>query len=96
MCGLPQDVTPLVDLMWKLALQSHVLHMDKTPVMELGGPGETLKGYLWTGVGDAAHPYDCFFYTSDRRSIGPEMKLAGFQGYLMAAAYAAYERIGEL
>jgi dipeptidyl aminopeptidase/acylaminoacyl peptidase len=42
------------------------------------------------------HPYDCFFYTSDRRSIGPETMLAGFQGYLTADAYVAYERIGEL
>jgi hypothetical protein len=70
--------------------------MDETPVMELGGPGRTLKGYLWAGVGDANHPYDCFFYTSDRRSIRAETMLAGFQGYLTADAYIAYERIGEL
>lgn len=96
MRGLAQGVTPLVDLMWELTLQSAVLGMDETPVMELGGPGRALKGYLWTGVGDAAHPYDCFFYTSDRRSIGPETKLANFQGYLTADAYVAYERIGSL
>ena len=96
MRGLGVGVTPLVDLMWKLTLESAVLGMDETPVMELGGPGRTLKGYLWTGVGDAAHPYDCFFYTSDRRSLGLETKLAGFQGYLTADAYVAYERIGEL
>jgi hypothetical protein len=96
MRGLAQGVTPLVDLMWELTLQSAVLGMDETPVMELGGPGRALKGYLWTAVGDAAQPYDCFFYTSDRRSIGPETKLAGFQGYLTADAYVAYERIGAL
>lgn len=96
MRGLAQAVTPVVDLMWKLALQSYVLGMDETPVMELGGPGRALQGYLWAGVGDAAHPYDCFFYTSDRRSIGPETKLKGFQGYLTADAYVAYERIGAL
>lgn len=96
MRGLAEGVTPLVDLMWKRALQSAVLGMDETPVMELGGPGRALKGYLWTGVGDADHPYDCFFYTSNRRSIGPETRLAGFQGYLTADAYVAYERIGAL
>lgn len=96
MRGLAEGVTPLVDLMWERALQSAVLGMDETPVMELGGPGRALKGYLWTGVGDADHPYDCFFYTSDRRSIGPETRLAGFQGYLTADAYVAYERIGAL
>ena len=96
MRGLARGVTPLVDLMWQLARQSAVLGMDETPVMELGGPGRALKGYLWTGVGDANHPYDCFFYTSDRRSIRPEAMLSGFQGYLTADAYIAYERIGQL
>ena len=96
MRGLAHGVTPLVELMWERALQSAVLGMDETPVMELGGPGRTLKGYLWAGVGDAAHPYDCFFYTSDRRSIRAETLLEGFQGYLTADAYVAYERIGQL
>ena len=96
MRGLAGGVTPLVELMWERALLSEVLGMDETPVMELGGPGRTLKGYLWAGVGDANHPYDCFFYTSDRRSIRAESMLAGFQGYLTADAYIAYERIGEL
>jgi len=96
MRGLACGVTPLVELMWERALLSEVLGMDETPVMELGGPGRTLKGYLWAGVGDANHPYDCFFYTSDRRSIRAESMLAGFQGYLTADAYIAYERIGEL
>ena len=96
MRGLAGGVTPLVELMWERALLSEVLGMDETPVMELGVPGRTLKGYLWAGVGDAKHPYDCFFYTSDRRSIRAESLLAGFQGYLTADAYVAYERIGQL
>jgi len=58
MRGLARGVTPLVDLMWELARQSPALGMDETPVMELGGSGRTLKGHLWTGVGDANHPYD--------------------------------------
>jgi transposase len=93
---LAQGVTPLVDLMWELARQSQVLAMDETPVRELGGPRTTLKGYLWCGVGDVNHPYDCFFYSSDRRSIRPETYLAGFRGYLLTDAYVGYERIGEL
>jgi transposase len=96
MRGLARGVTPLVDLMWERARQSDVLGMDETPVMELGGPGRTLKGYLWVGVGDADHPYDCFFYSSDRRSIRPETILTGFEGYLTADAYVGYERIGKL
>jgi transposase len=96
MRGLADGVTPLVELMWERALLSDVLGMDETPVMELGGPGRTLTGYLWAGVGDANHPYDCFFYSSDRRIIRAESILAGFEGYLVADAYVAYERIGEL
>ena len=94
--GLAGGVTPLVNLMWERARQSAVLGMDETPVMELGGPGRTLKGYLWVGVGDADHPYDCFFYSSDRCSVRAEDMLTGFKGYLTAAAYIAFERIGEL
>lgn len=96
MRGLARGVKPLVDLMWKRALQSAVLGVDETPVMELGGPGRTLKGYLWVGVGDAHHPYDCFFYTSDRRGIRAEEMLDGFKGYLTSDAYIAYERLGTL
>lgn len=91
-----QGISPLVELMWDRARQSQVIAMDETPVKELGGRGTTLKGYLWCGVGDEEHPYDCFFYSSDRRSIRPETYLAGFQGYLVADAYVAYERIGKL
>jgi len=40
--------------------------------------------------------YDCFFYTSNRRSVGPETFLEGYQGYLLSDAYVGYERIGRL
>jgi transposase len=91
-----EGVTPLVRLMWQRVVLGRVLAMDETPVRELGGLGTTLTGYLWAGVGDADHPYDCFFYSSDRRAIRPQDYLAGFQGYLLTDAYIAYERIGKL
>ena len=53
MRGVAAGITPLVDLMWQRVRLSQVIAMDETPVMELGGPGTTLKGYLWCGVGDA-------------------------------------------
>lgn len=89
-------VTPLVDLLWKRTLASSIIGMDETPVKQLGGVGKTIKGYLWTCVGDAQHPYDCFFYSSDRRHIHPETVLEDYRGYLLADAYIAYERIGKL
>jgi transposase len=93
---LSKGVTRLTDLMWRRIRQSAVLNVDETYVQELCGQGQTLTGYLWAGVGDAQHPYDCFAYTSSRRCAGPEEFLRGFQGYLVADAYIAYERIGEL
>jgi transposase len=85
----------LVDLMWERALLSECLMVDETPVKELA-VGRTVTGYLWTGVGDGRHPYDCFFYSSDRRSIRPAAFLSGYQGYLLSDAYVGYERIGQL
>ena len=90
-----KGVTPLIDLMRREALLSGVLAVDETPVKELA-PGGCLTGYLWTAVGDRGHPYDCFFYTSDRRSVGPETFLEGYQGCLLSDAYVGYERIGRL
>lgn len=95
MRGLAKGITPLFDLMCSRALNSKVLAVDETPVRELA-LGGCKKGYIWTAVGDTAHPYDCFFYTSDRCSIGPETFLKGFKGYLLGDAYVAYERIGRL
>lgn len=93
---LAKGVTRLTDLMWTRARQSAVMNVDETYVKELTGEGQTLTGYLWVGVGDAQHPYDCFTYTSSRACVGAERFLRGFQGYLVADAYVAYERIGEL
>lgn len=95
MRGLAQGVRPLVELMWQRALLSDCLMVDETPVKELAAGG-TLTGYLWTAVGDVRHPYDCFVYTSNRRSIGPETFLSGYKGYLLSDAYVGYERIGRL
>ncbi|QDU62920.1 Transposase IS66 family protein [Planctomycetes bacterium Pan216] len=92
--ALALAVAPLVELMRRLALQSEVLGCDETPVKMLAGepPGCT-KTYLWSTVGDNAHPYDCFHFTPDRSRDGPDEFLAGFQGYLQSDAYTCYERI---
>ncbi len=86
----------LADLMWARVLQGQIIAMDETYVRELGGRGTTLTGYMWAGVGDAEHPYDCFFYTSDRRMARPREFLSGYHGYLLTDAYIAYERLGDL
>jgi hypothetical protein len=73
-----------------------VLGADETLLKMLGGPGRTLAAYLWALVGDDLHPYDCFYFTPDRRAAGPHEFLAGYRGYLQADAYVAYETLPEL
>jgi hypothetical protein len=94
MAGLAEGVKPLVERMRQLALQSLVLGVDETPVTMLGGESNgSVKSYLWGTVGDEAHPYDCFYFTSDRSRSGPDQFLSGYEGYLQSDAYIGYEVI---
>jgi transposase len=96
MAGLAEGVRPLVERMRQLALQSLVLGVDETPVTMLGGESNgSVKSYLWGTVGDEAHPYDCFYFTSDRSRAGPDQFLSGYQGYLQSDSYICYELISE-
>jgi transposase len=94
MSALAERLGPLVDLLRQRALQSLVLGVDETPVrmLSLAALG-SVKAYLWSTVGDRAHPYDCFYFTVDRARAGPEAFLSGFRGYLLSDAYVCYERI---
>jgi len=92
MHGLAEGVSPLVELIRQRTLASLVLGVDETPVKMLQSGG-TVKSYLWTAVGDRGHPYDCFFFTTDRSRDGPDMFLAGYEGYLLSDAYICYELI---
>jgi len=101
MAGLAEGVKPLVERMRQLALQSLVLGVDETPVTMLGGVAESgvsdgsVKSYLWATVGDDAHPYDGFYFTTDRSRAGPDQFLSGYQGYLQSDSYICYELISE-
>jgi hypothetical protein len=96
MAGLAAGVTPLVDLMRSLALQSRVLGVDETPVKTLGlKVGIAAKAYLWGVIGDAVHPYDSFYFTVDRSRDGPEGFLGGYRGYLQSDAYVCYDSLSK-
>jgi hypothetical protein len=43
-------------------------------------------------VGNAAHPAVVYDYTPTRERDGPEKFLKGYQGYLQADAYSAYNQ----
>src|SRR5271157_3502123 len=47
---------------------------------------------LWVAP-NVDHPHVVFDFTTDRSGAGPERMLKGYQGYLQADAYSAYDRL---
>ena len=85
---------PLVELMHKEVLKSEVIQGDETPVPVLDRSRDsTRQGYIWTTIGDRAHPYTTFHYTDSRSRDGPAAFLKGFTGYLQTDAYSSYESV---
>lgn len=87
-------LAPLYPLMQTRVRQSRVLHSDDTglPVLD-NDRDRTRLGYLWTYIGDRAHPYTVFDFTATHSRAGPAAFLAGFHGYLQADAHAVYDRL---
>jgi transposase len=46
---------------------------------------------LWVYLGDLAHPYNVFDFTTSRKRDGPQQFLADYQGYLHADAFTGYD-----
>jgi hypothetical protein len=55
------------------------------------GKEQTATGHLWVYIGDQAHSYVCFDFTTHYRRDGPEQFLKEFAGYLQADCLAQYE-----
>jgi hypothetical protein len=85
---------PIYKEMHRRVLQSKVIGTDDTTVPVLDPTlGKARTGRLWLYRGDDGHPYLVFDYTPDRTAEGPERMLKGFEGYLQADAYPAYDRL---
>jgi len=83
---------PLYDLMVSVALQSRALHTDDTTVKVQELVTHLLStARLWAYLGDAAHPYNVFDFTVNRKRDGPQQFLASYQGYLHADACSGYD-----
>jgi transposase len=83
---------PLYDLMVSAVLQSRALHTDDTTVKMQELVTHLLStARLWVYLGDAAHPYNVFDFTVNRKRDGPERFLADYQGYLQADAFSGYD-----
>ena len=83
---------PLYDLMVRVVLQSRALHTDDTTVKMQELVTHLLStARFWVYLGDAAHPYNVFDFTVNRKRDGPQRFLATFQGYLHADAFSGYD-----
>jgi transposase len=83
---------PLYDRLVAVVLQSRALHTDDTPVKMQELPSHLLStARLWVYLGDAAHPYNVFDFTVNRKRDGPQQFLAHYQGYLHADAFSGYD-----
>jgi hypothetical protein len=83
---------PVYDLLVAVLLQSRALHTDDTPV-KMQDPRTRLlsTARLWVYLGDAAHPYNVFDFTVNRKRDGPAQFLKNYQGYLHADAFSGYD-----
>ena len=89
-CG--QLLGPLYQRLVAGALQSRALHTDDTPVKLQDPVSHHLStARFWVYLGDAAHPYNVFDFTVNRKRDGPQQFLASFQGYLHADAFSGYD-----
>jgi transposase len=87
-----QLLRPLYDQMVSVVLQSRALHTDDTTVKMQELVTHLLStARLWVYLGDAAHPYNVFDFTVNRKRDGPQQFLADYQGYLHADAFSGYD-----
>jgi transposase len=92
MAASAQLLRPLYDLMVSAVLQSRALHTDDTTVKLQELVTHRLStARLWVYLGDAAHPYNVFDFTLNRKRDGPQKFLARYQGYLHADAFSGYD-----
>jgi transposase len=83
---------PLYDLMVSVVMQSRALHTDDTTVKMQELLTHLLStARMWVYLGDAAHPYNVFDFTINRKRDGPQQFLANYQGYLHADAFSGYD-----
>lgn len=85
---------PLYQLMKERIISYDIVLNDDTPVEMLEpGNGKTRKARLWCSVGGENLQYILYNFTRGRSRDGPEEFFEDYQGYLVADAYAGYDRM---
>jgi transposase len=82
---------PLYELMVEVVLASRAVHTDDTPVKMQDRLRQLVTARLWVYLGDAAHAYNVFDFTPNRKRDGPQRFLADYRGYLQADAFSGYD-----
>jgi transposase len=92
MAACAKLLKPLYDLMVSVVMQSRALHTDDTTVkMQELLTHHLSTARLWVYLGDAAHRYNVFDFTLNRKRDGPQKFLVNYQGYLHADAFSGYD-----
>jgi transposase len=87
-------LAPIVKAMLKRVLMSDVVQTDDTPVKVQDHDGKGIKtGRLWVHIGDYGNRFTVYDYTPNRSGDGPQRVFQGYQGYLQADAYSAYDAL---
>jgi transposase len=91
---------PLVEAIQRYALVPGKVHVDDTPVAVLApGNGKTVTGRFWVYVRDdrrsgSAEPAAVWFdFSSDRKGVHPQTRLAAFHGIVQADAYSGFDQL---
>lgn len=92
--GAAQCLQPLLELMKRLVLASHVLGTDDTHVPMIDPDlDHTRRAHFWGYVGDDRHRYVVYDFTTSRKRDGPSQFLENFRGVLQADAFSGYDAI---
>jgi hypothetical protein len=91
---------PLVEAIQRYVLVPGKVHVDDTPVAVLApGNGKTVTGRFWVYVRDdhrsgSTEPAAVWFdFSSNRKGVHPQTRLAVFRGILQADAYAGFDQL---
>jgi transposase len=89
--GSAEALRPLYEHLIGQVRSGDILHSDDTPV-PLKAEGGTVKARAWGWV-DPRQRLAAYEFTVSREGRHPQSFLAGWQGYLVADAYAGYDRL---
>ena len=96
MIRLSQQLQPIINLLRDCLLAGPVINADETPLLVLKETDKapSSKSYMWVQVGgNKTQAIVLFDYDASRSKQVPLRLFEGYQGYLQADGYAAYDSV---